>query len=199
MHWHPTYNHERTSTMICTFDLKQLMGETPPTLWERKAQAHNAAAREYGINIQGGRPFSPDGQYAQMAMDVTGSTRAGVLEFCRISHVVSVSIQPTDLPLYLSDFMLTAVRENFGNYQTTLSNLEPHEIVDTFDRIGAALWKQNPVIKNEPDPFYKETDEIRKAKLLTDETWLEMNNAELAREAEAAKPKLDMWGFHDGV
>jgi hypothetical protein len=184
--------------MIATFDLKQLMGDTAPTLWERKAQGHNAAAREYGIIIHGGRPLDPAGQYAQMSLDVTGSTRAGVLDFCRLSHVVSVSIQPIDLPLYLSDFILDAVKANFGNYQAALTNLEPAEIVDTFDRIGAALWKVNPVVtvSKEKDPFYKESDEDRKQKQLNDEAWLEMQNAEDARAREASKPQLDMWGYN---
>jgi len=179
--------------MILTTNMRQLMGDTPEPLWARRgAEVRAAAARDYSIQINQARPLG--GDYLQMSADVTRSTKAGVYEFCQASAVVAVTLQPNDLPLYFSDHVLEMVRANFPHFKADLTDMPPHSIVEVCNQIGLAILRHNPIVtKNDPDPFYRESDKDRQEKILRDEVWLEMEQQKDAQEKEAARAVTGLW------
>jgi hypothetical protein len=164
------------------------MGETAPTLWLRKSQQHRQDAKEYGINILQGRPLDPAGVFAQMSMDVSGSTPSNVYSFLTQSLAVSVSLQPQDAGCYLrheTELVRSMVQNNFSKFFS--GELEPSEISEAFKRATLACMSYVPVAAPQaPDPDRAERERMGEDKFRTlhDETFMEWSQANNAREAE---------------
>ncbi len=176
------------------------MKGVPPPLYAKKGLELFEAAKAYGITHLSAKRL--DGKdWSAMALDISGATKVSVREYLSMIQAASVTLQPSDLPLYFSDHILEAVRANWNQFQPSLTDLEPDEITEACDKIGAVVWKHNPVVKPfiDPESEHDETGQYIGTRELRDETFVEMQRLEreqkLAEDAAYAQSISDPFGL----
>lgn len=187
--------------MIVTFSIKQLMGDTPPTLWSRKGQAiFDSAKKDFGITNNGAT--SLDGNWSTLALDVRGSTRDAVLEYLTFLGAASVRLQPYDCDLFLAnetDDVKALVQLNWSRLYSG-QELEPDEIVTAFTQMVLAVMTHKPEQKAQfdPDSEYDLNGNFIGRREIRDAAFIEMEEARQAQEREASRAanQRDADGFY---
>jgi hypothetical protein len=125
--------------MVITLDAKEWLGDTAPTLAQRKGQEMRAAAFEsYGIRVNQTRVVSE--RHIQLACDLTdAATPQSVMQFCEASAVKSVRLQASDAYCYLrkeDPNIVALVVKHFNEF-----NFGELTVDEAFDKMQSAVMR----------------------------------------------------------